>query len=238
LGRALALAYAAEGVTLFLGGRDAARLEDVGAACAAAGAEVGRAAVDVTDAEAVRDWIAHADRRRPLDLVIANAGISAGTGGGGEDEAQTRRIFAVNLDGVVNTVLPAVSAMRGRRRGQIGIVSSLAGFRGVPGAPAYCGSKAAVRSWGEALRGAVHRDGLEVCVICPGFVRTPMTDVNRYSMPFLMDADRAARLIRRGLARNRGRIAFPLPMYAVVWLFAALPAMVIDPILRRLPEKD
>lgn len=238
LGRALALGYAADGVTLFLGGRDAARLEEVGAACAAAGAVADCTVVDVTDADAVRQWVAGADQRRPLDLVIANAGISAGLGGGQEGESQTKRIFAVNLDGVIHTVLPAISKMRERGRGQIAIMSSLAGFRGFPGAPAYGGSKAAVRSWGEALRGAVHRHGIEVSVICPGFVRTPMTDVNRFPMPFLMDGDRAARIIRRGLARNRGRIAFPLPMYAMVWLFMALPAAVVDPIVRRMPDKD
>jgi short-subunit dehydrogenase len=117
-------------------------------------------------------------------------------------------------------------------------MSSLAAFRGFPGAPAYCASKAAVRIWGEALRGHLAGDGIAVSVICPGYVKTPLTDVNKFPMPMLMDSARAARIVRRGLARNRARIAFPWPMYALVRLVAALPPGLIDPLLRRLPEKD
>ncbi|RMD62706.1 MAG: SDR family NAD(P)-dependent oxidoreductase [Alphaproteobacteria bacterium] len=238
IGAALARAYAGPGVTLALGGRDAARLRTVAEVCRARGAIVHPASVDVRDAPAMADWIARVDVAAPLDLVIANAGISAGTGGGGENEDQVRRIFAVNVDGVLNTVLPALPRLRARRRGQIAIMASLAAFRGFPGAPAYCASKAAVRVWGEALRGTLHRDGIGVSVICPGYIRTPMTAVNDFPMPFLMEPDRAAAIIVRGLARNRARIAFPRPLYAAVWLLAALPPAWSDPLLRRLPEKS
>ena len=112
-------------------------------------------------------------------------------------------------------------------------MSSLAGFIGMPGAPAYCASKAAVRVWGETLRADLAADGLRVSVICPGFVRSPMTDVNRFPMPFLMDANRAARIIVAGLAHNKGRIAFPLPMYLTVRAIAALPAWLRDRVLRQ-----
>jgi len=237
LGAALAQGYAAAGVTLFLTGRDEARLAAVAQACRERGAEVVAATLDITDRNAVAAWVAASDRHRPLDLVIANAGISAGTAGGTEGEEQTRAIFAVNLDGTVNTVMPAVAAMRPRGHGQIALMSSMAGFRGVGGAPAYCGSKAAVRVWGEALRGALAADGIAVSVICPGFVVTPMTDVNNFAMPFLMEADRAARLIRRKLAANTGRIAFPWPMAALAWLAAALPDALADRLTRHLPAK-
>ena len=238
IGEALARAYAAPGMTLALSGRDMARTEAVTLACRDAGAATEGAVLDVTDADMVAAWVADSDRRAPLDLVIANAGISASGSGAGEDEQQVRRIIAVNVNGVLHTVLPALSRMRDRGRGQIAIVSSLAGFRGYPGAPAYCASKAAVKSWGEALRGSAHGDGIEVSVICPGFVRTRMTEKNDFPMPFVMNADRAAAIIRRGLARNRGRIAFPLPMFALAWLFAALPAWLVDPLLRTLPAKE
>jgi short-subunit dehydrogenase len=138
---------------------------------------------------------------------------------------------------VIHTVHPAAERMRARKRGQIAIMSSLAGFRGMPGAPAYSASKAASRSYGEALRGRLHRHNVGVTVICPGFIRTPMTDVNGFRMPLLMDADRAARLIRRGLARNRARIAFPSRLYALAWLLGVLPPSWTDPVLRRMPEK-
>ncbi|MFQ5784727.1 MAG: SDR family NAD(P)-dependent oxidoreductase [Alphaproteobacteria bacterium] len=237
LGRALALAYAAPGTALALTGRDAARLDAAAAACRARGAGVVAATLDVTDADALAAWIGEVDARSPLDLVIANAGISGGTGGG-EGGAQARRIFAVNIAGVLNTVLPAIRPMQARRRGQIALVSSLAAFRGFPGAPAYSASKAWVKTWGEGLRGSLRRDGIEVSVICPGFVRTPMTDLNPYPMPLLMEAERAAALIRRGLARNASRIAFPWPLYALVWLFGALPPRLTDPLFARLPEKS
>jgi short-subunit dehydrogenase len=237
LGEALALAYAAPGVRLALGGRDGARLEAVAAACRAKGARVSTAALEVSDAVGMAAWIATQEEALPLDLVIANAGISAGTGRRGETAEQARRVLAVNVDGVVNTVQPAIPFMAERKRGQIAIMSSLASFRGFPSAPAYCASKAAVRVYGEALRGTLAPLGISVSVICPGFVRSRMTEDNRFPMPFLMDAEPAARIIQRGLARNRARIAFPLRLYAAVWLLATLSPGVTDRWLSRLPKK-
>ena len=237
IGAALALEFAGPGVRLALTGRNKARLNAVAETCRAAGAEARIEVLDVCAREALATWINEVDDAAPLDLVIANAGISAGTGRGGESEAQTRRIVATNLDGVLNTVLPAVDRMRPRGRGQVAIMSSLAGFQGFPGAPAYCASKAAVRVWGEALRGDLHGAGIGVSVICPGYVRSAMTAVNDFPMPLLMDADRAARIIRRGLTRNRPRIAFPWRLYAAVRLISALPPALTGPLLRRLPKK-
>lgn len=242
IGAALARCYAAPGRQLALHGRNAARLEAVAAACISAGATVRSIALDVTCAAPLAEWIGSVFSDGPLDLVIANAGVSAGTGGGGEDADQARRIFAVNVDGTLNTALPAIQRMRGQsprggRRGQIALMSSLAAFRGFPGAPAYCASKAAVRIWGEALRGGLQADGIAVSVICPGFVESPMTAVNDFPMPFLMPAERAARIIRRGLARDRARIAFPWPNYVAARLIAALPPAFADRFLVRLPKK-
>ncbi len=239
LGAALAVEYARTGVTLFLGGRDEPRLASVAESCRAAGASVHIARVDVTDRAAVAAWVRDADAVAPLDLVIANAGISAGTAGldGAEAEEQVRAVFATNVDGVMNTALPAIASMEARGRGQIALMASLAGYKGLPSAPSYCGSKAAVKVFGEGLRGALENTGVGVSVICPGYVRTPMTAVNDFPMPFLMDADRAARIIRRGLARNRARIAFPWPLATVVSLLQVLPTSWVDAALTRLPGK-
>lgn len=237
LGAALALAYAAAGRDLALTGRDAGRLEAVAEACRARGATVRTATLDVTDRPALAAWIAACDAARPVDLAIANAGISAGTGGGAESEDQARRIFAVNLDGVLNTLSPLIPAMTARRRGQVALMSSLASFRGFPGAPAYCASKAAVRLYGEALRGVLAPHGIGVSVLCPGFVRTPMTAVNDFPMPFLMDAEAAAARIVAGLARDRARIAFPRRLYALAWLAGTLPPAWTGRWLDRLPRK-
>ena len=238
IGEALARAYAAPGVALALTGRDQARLAAVAEACRVLGAVVRAEALDIVRArERLAVWIAEVDAAAPLDLVIANAGVSAGTGAGVETAAQARRLLDTNVGGVVDTVLPAVELMRPRGHGQIAIMASLAAFRGFPGAPAYCAGKAAVKVWGEALRGELHEAGIGVSVICPGYVKSRMTAANRFHMPLLMEADRAARIIRRGLARNRARIAFPWRLYAAVWLISALPQSLTDPLVRRLPKK-
>jgi len=239
IGEALARRYAGPGRSLFLSGRDEARLETVAAASTALGAEVSTQIIDVGDQQAMADWIADIEAHTPLDLVIANAGISGGTGGDNLRglDAATREMFRINVDGVFNTVHPALTAMRTRQRGQIAIVSSVAGFIGLPSSPGYGASKAAVRSYGEALRGRYARDGVAVSVICPGFVESRITAANKFRMPFLMPVDKAAGIIVRGLARNRGRIAFPWPMYATIRLAAMLPVFVVERLFSRLPDK-
>ncbi|MDH3240506.1 MAG: SDR family NAD(P)-dependent oxidoreductase [Alphaproteobacteria bacterium] len=243
IGAALAVAYAGDGTTLHLGGRDRARLEAVAAQCRRRGARVHNHCQDVADAAGMTKWIEDAFASGPVDLVIANAGI----GGEGADRTQRRDggrshipdILATNVAGVINTVYPSLDRMLARPRpvggirGQIAIMSSLAGFRGMPTAPAYCASKAALCSFGEGLRQALVRSGVKVSVICPGFVRSPMTATNDFPMPFLMTGERAARIIQRGLARRRARITFPRRLAAAVWIFAALPPAWSDPLVRR-----
>lgn len=243
IGRALALEYAAPGVRLVLTGRDRERLEAAVQACADKGAEAVGHIIDVANQDAMTAFIVGLDDLQPLDLVVANAGISAGTaslaedGATGESADQARRIMAVNLGGVMNTVLPLIPRFRQRHAGQIALVSSMAAFRGFPGAPAYCASKAAVKVWGESLRGWLGAEGVRVSVICPGFVESRITAANDFPMPFFMSSNKAARIIRRGLARNRGRIAFPWPTYLASWLAGALPDAFVETIARRLPAK-
>jgi short-subunit dehydrogenase len=238
IGAALARAYAGKGLLLALGGRDAGRLEAIAGHCRLAGAEVVSGTIDVTDRRAMADWIAAVEALAPLGLVIANAGISGGGGEARADMDQTRRMFSVNVEGMLNTVEPALAPMLARRRGQIALMSSLAGFRGMPSAPAYCASKAAVRIYGEALRARLRGSGVSVSVVCPGFVRTPLTARNPFPMPQLMEPERAAARIRAGLERKRPQIAFPWPSFLAVRLLAALPAGLADRWLARLPAKE
>ena len=232
IGAALAREYAAPEVRLVLSGRDEGRLNAVAIACREAGADVETAVLDVTDTSAMRAWIEAADERVAIDIAIANAGIS---GGGGEEA--DRRIFDINLGGVLNTVHPVLDRMTVRKSGTLALVSSIAGNRGFPSAPAYSASKAAVLAYGEALRGRLRGSGVTVCVICPGFVRSRITDKNDFRMPFFMEADRAARIIRRGLSAKQAKISFPWPMRLVGWITRALPSGLGTRLMSGLPEK-
>jgi len=238
IGAALARHYASAGVRLDLGGRDQPRLQGVVADCRGRGATVLSRAVDVTDRSAMREWILGADTATPLDLVVANAGIGVNEGTGRDGESRAREVFAVNLEGVLNTAYPAIERMAERGRGQLALMSSLAGYRGFPDAPAYSASKAAVKALAEAWRGALAAHGICVSAICPGFIETPMTQRHPFPMPFLMTAERAAGIIASGLARDRPRIAFPWPMAVGTWFVAALPAALGDRLLRPRPHRQ
>ena len=224
IGEALALDYAAPGVALALTGRDAARLEAVAASCRAKGATVFADTVDVTDRERFLPWLVAFDEAHPVDLIVANAGISIDKDNSSLDDFSViRKTLDVNINGVLNTVEPLLPRMIARKRGQIGIVSSLAGFIGLPYSASYNASKAAVRVWGESIRYVLKKDGLGVSVICPGFVVSRITAEAPFPMPFMMTASRASSIIRRGLAANKPRIAFPIGTKAGVWLGSVLP---------------
>jgi len=130
----------------------------------------------------------------------------------------------VNIGGVLNTVEPLLPRMTARGRGQVAVVSSLASFIGLPYSASYNASKAAVRVWGESIRYVLKKSGIGVSVVCPGFVVSRMTAEAPFPMPFLMTSARASAIIRRGLANNRPRIAFPVGTKAAVWLGQTLPA--------------
>ena len=235
IGEALAHHYAAEGVTLFLCGRNADRLKSVATACAALDARVQHVALDVRNADALREWIEVCDDHAPLDLVIANAGVGIRENDVGLETA-ARDTFDINVDGVFNTIFPAIDRMLTRKRGQIAIVASLAAYQPAPAAPAYGASKAAVKSYGDGLRGNLEAEGIEVSVINPGFVKSRITDRNNHPMPFFMEAPKAARIIATRLGRNKGRIGFPWQMVALVWTIRNMPMGLIDFIGQRLPK--
>jgi short-subunit dehydrogenase len=175
--------------------------------------------------------------------MIANAGISGGTGGVTEPAAQAQRIFATNVTGVLNTVLPAIEAMADQApgpdgvRGRVAVIASIAAFVAAPGAPAYCASKSAVQRWAEALDATERARGVRLHAVCPGYIRTPMTARNDFPMPFLMDAADAARRTLDGIARGRVRVAYPLPLYLAARLVGGLPPALRHAMFNRLPAK-
>lgn len=239
IGKALAIAYSKQATNLFLGARNIDRLKQVKQICQELNAKINVFCreIDVKNESAMTQWIEEIEQNNVIDLVIANAGISAGTASGIESKQQIKEIFAVNLDGVLNTINPAIVKMKERKKGQIAIISSLAGFRGLPSSPAYSASKAAVRVYGEALRGNLADFGIEVNVICPGYIKTPMTEVNEFPMPFIIEADECAKKIMHGLEKNKSRISFPFPLFFLVWFFTLLSNKITDPIFAKLPKK-
>ncbi len=238
LGAELARQYAGPGVFLYLNGRSQQKLADVAAECMAKGARVETKALDVCDDVAMDKWIKDLPR---IDLVIANAGISGGMAEGVDNDA-VREIFSVNIGGVLNTVLPMVDKARNQNtvdgyRGHIAVMASLAGLRALPSAPAYSASKACATAYADALRGVLRKDKVLVTTIGPGYIKTPLTAINNFRMPMLMEVADAAHVIRYGLWKRHRRIYFPKRMYYLIRFVNMLPLWLTDPIFRSLPKK-
>jgi short-subunit dehydrogenase len=233
IGTALALHYAAPGISLFLSGRDLQRLDDVAEQCRDFGAAVSTWVGDVTDESGLKNWIIACDKEQALNLVIANAGVALGaTEVQGLHRAAVDS-FHINVNGVFNTVHPALEVMSARRpypvhKAQVAVMSSVMGYAGMARSPAYSSSKAAVKHYGQALRGAFRGMGIGVSVICPGYVASALTARNTSTMPFLISAEKAAQIIAKGLARDKPRITFPWQMMLLTRLAINLPGFLVD----------
>jgi short-subunit dehydrogenase len=233
LGAALAKNYAAEGVMLCLVGRDRSRLDEVATACRERGAHVETGLFDVGEPRAVGDWLESIDDRFPVDLIAACAGVSAGPTPDGRPEGTALAGLQVrtNLLGVMNVVEPLLPRLMARGGGQIAVVSSVAGLRGLPYSPAYSASKAGVRAYGEALRALLRTSGIAVTVVVPGFFDTPMTDRFMGDKPFMMTLDETVKRVRRGLDRRSARVIFPSLLAMGLRLTDLMPAALGDRIL-------
>ena len=236
IGAALARRYAAPERTLVLHGRDPARLAALAGDCEARGARVVTTIFDLRDGAGAVAALRELSGAHAIDLAIVNAGVSSMIGSGGEAEnwETSRAVLAVNLDGGLATIAGVLPEMRRRGAGQIALVSSLEAYIGMPVTPVYSASKAALKAYGEALRGWLAPQGIQVNVVLPGFVRTPMSDRYTAAKPWMMSAERAAVLIQRGLERNRARIAFPRLLAWGMWWLSVLPPALSQRILRAL----
>lgn len=238
IGRALAIGYATAGAkTIFICGRNAERLEQTAKMCDQKGADVYSRIIDVTDKEALRAWIEESDRIAPLNLIVANAGVATLE----ETDANVYNTFNTNIFGVLNTVQPALNIYKNRTDAKkpraIAILSSIAGYHGLAACPSYSASKACVKAYGEALRASLRGTKIQVSVICPGFVKSGITDKNTCPMPFFMSAEKATDIIRARLERNVGLIAFPWQMRLATWALSVLPNCISNYIYSRLPHK-
>jgi short-subunit dehydrogenase len=241
IGEALACALARPGATLFLTARDEPRLHAVAGRCRSFGASVVVRTADVTDRPAMESLIADCGS---LDLVFASAGIAHGISPDGSESAdQIRATLAVNVDGVLNTVLPAMALMLEQPtaadgvRGRIVVIASVAALIPYPNTPSYCASKAAVDTWTVATAANSARHGIFLTSVCPGFVSTPMTARNDFPMPGLLSADEAVGLILEGVRAGRRRVVFPVGIGAGARFVGLLPARLREEILKRQPSK-
>ena len=225
IGAALARAYAAPGRALVLQGRNESRLKEIARACEGLGAAVETQALDVRELPALAAWLEAVAARRAPDLAIVNAGSInvLRQGDGHEPWEAVERVLSVNVGAAIATVTALLPHMRRRRSGQIALVSSLLAWFGMPAAPAYSASKAALKTYGEALQGPLAREGIRVSVVLPGFVKSEMSDELRVPKPFMLSAAAAAARIKGGLERGEARISFPLPLAVGCRILAALP---------------
>lgn len=230
IGQALAREFAGAGTYFALIARDEARLLPLLEEIKAAGCDGETKAIDIRDRDALHAYLRDLDKRHPIDLVIANAGVTAGLGPNRtrESDADSDRQIDVNYRGVVNTVTGAIDAMQARRRGQVVLISSLAGMRALPDMPSYSATKAALIAYGHSLRGWLKPFGVSVTIICPGFVTSPMSARHKGAKPFEMPADRAAKLMRKAIERRKAFFAFPFLLAFGIRLQNLLPAKLGD----------
>ncbi|HEY7311261.1 MAG TPA: SDR family NAD(P)-dependent oxidoreductase [Gemmataceae bacterium] len=229
IGWALARALAAEGCKLGLVARRREQLADLAAQIEKSGGAVAFAAADVAEREqaiaAIREV---AERLGPVDLLLANAGVGAPTTVEPFNVADVEKMFRVNVLGVVYSLEAVLPGMLERRRGHLAAVSSIAAYKGLPGESGYTASKAAVNVFMEGLRIQLRGKGIAVTTICPGFVKTPMTEVNAFKMPWLLSADEAARRIVRALKRKRKVYNFPWQMSLFMKFARWAPDWLVD----------
>lgn len=236
IGAALAKLYASQGAILGLAGRNHERLALLTADLPGAHAFY---QVEVRNAHEMQAAaLAFMERFGVPDIVIANAGVSYGTlTEMQEDTAAFQTVMETNVLGIVHTFQPFIAAMKSAQQGQLVGIASMAGLRGLPGASAYSASKAAAITYLESLRVEMLTYGIDVTTICPGYIRTPMTDVNPYPMPFLMGADVAARKIARIIQKKKRFAIFPWQMAIIGRFMKLLPAASWDWLIRKAPHK-
>ena len=237
IGRALALRFAAGGDRVIVSARDSAALTAL-AEDASVGGRIDPRPLDVTDQEAVAATCRAIDEDGgPIDITVFNAGTHIPMGAADFSPDTVRRLMAVNVFGVANGLAAVMPRMMDRRAGHIAIVSSVAGYRGLPTAAAYGATKAALINMAESLKPELDQHGVRLSLINPGFVRTPLTDRNPFPMPFLIEADKAAERIERGLNAGAFEITFPRRFTWMLKMARCLPYALYFPIVRRMTQR-
>ena len=239
IGQALALQYYQQGWQLALVARRIGQMQDWMAQHAIDPARCQLFAADVSQPDSIIAAGQACLQQLGLpQIVIANAGISHGMNTAERaDIAVMQQIFATNVTGVAATFHPFVTPMRQRGSGSLVGIASVAGVRGLPGHGAYSGSKAAVIAYCESLRGDMRGSGVQVTTLLPGYIATPMTAGDRFSLPFLLSAQEFARRARQAIARGERSRVIPWQMGLVAGLMRVLPDALWDRALADRPRK-
>lgn len=232
LGEGMARAFAARGTHVIAAARRKAQLDALVGEIEKAGGSAEALALDCEDGDAVFETVKQLDQKRPLDLVIANAGWGEMTHAKRFKWSDVRRILRLNVEGAMATLLGALPGMLERKRGQLVGVSSLAAFRGLPGGSAYSASKAAMNTYLESLRVDLHGSGVTVTTICPGFVATPLNAKNG-KLPFMLETDDAVRRMVAGIVKKKRMVMFPLPLRLGISVLGLIPAPVYERVAGR-----
>lgn len=238
LGKAIAIKCAKAGVTLALIARSPQKLRQVSHTCSSLGANVHTLSCDLSqNHQKFIEWLINFDSKYPVDTVIANAAITANSSLEGKLESweTTFRLFNTNILGVVSTLHPLVEKMQSRRKGHLVIVSSLAAYYGMPITPAYCASKAAIKSYGESLRCLLKKDNLTVSIVLPGFIHTKMSQKFRGHKVFMLNVDQAANtILNKAVDKKKAIVSFPFPLNIGMKLLTFLPVKLADYIMVKL----
>ncbi len=238
IGWALAKELARAGAKVGLVARRREQLEKLAGEIVAAGGTAAVAAADVGDRQQVLAAVTGVrEHLGPVDLLVANAGVGAPTLLDPVNVGDVEKMFRINVLGVVYAIEAVLPEMLRRGRGHLAAVSSLAAYKGLPGESAYCATKAAVNVYLEGLRIQLRDKGIAVTTICPGFVKTPMTAVNHFDMPWLLEADEAARRIVRALRRRPKVYNFPWQTTLMMKLTAWLPDWMVARSMQKYNEE-
>jgi short-subunit dehydrogenase len=228
LGRGLALAFGRKGTHIIATARRKAELDSLVAEIKAEGGSAEAMVLDCSNADATYEAVRSLDRRKPLDLVIANAGAGFPTPALALDWHGVKQILDLNVLGTAATLSGALTGMVKRNSGQLVAMASLAGYRGLPGSAAYCASKAALISFCESLRIDLRDSGISVTTICPGFVETDMTAKIKGKLPFLVKLDDAVAVMCKAIENREAHCAFPRPMAAAARGGQLMPGSVYE----------
>lgn len=225
IGTELARSYAGKNTNLFLAGRDIDRLEAVAQLCRENGATVFTEVFDIKNRNSCLNWINSAEEVAPIDILIANAGLMEIIGADEFQEPAEKTLSQIdtNLTGCVNVVAAAVPHFVKRKCGQIVLIASMAGLQPIGDAPGYSASKAGLVAFGESIYAYLKKYKINVSIICPGYISTPMSNPHQHPRILEMSAEQAAKKIRTAISKKKAFYAFPFLLFILIKLGRYLP---------------